>query len=98
MEWATTAGNTTFAHAFTGEGGELELEMSACREQRGHPMSELIEGVLSQAIFGLPPSDETKWKKASNLIDVVGTLGYLKVEEQQLRPRIPRWEPGAILP
>ncbi|GJY21787.1 hypothetical protein Tco_0394353 [Tanacetum coccineum] len=61
-----------------------------------------------QAISGAVPHERKR--KSINLIDVVGTLGISqsKVDfieetvdvgmwEQQLRPRIPLWEPGAIL-
>ncbi|GJZ30198.1 hypothetical protein Tco_0575245 [Tanacetum coccineum] len=56
----------------------------------------LIKSLVEIEPYRAAPSREKG--KSINLIDVVVTLGYLKVEEQQLRPRITRWEPGAILP
>ncbi|GKB31713.1 hypothetical protein Tco_0871114, partial [Tanacetum coccineum] len=91
-EVGTAAGNTTCARSLlTGAG--LELVMSAVGKWEklvdefsnlGHPMFELMRG-LSKAIIRLPTRERRE--KQINLIDVVGTLGYLKVE--------PSWTMGS---
>ncbi|GJU28859.1 hypothetical protein Tco_1172448 [Tanacetum coccineum] len=81
----------SFNSATSGDTPEVEVLVltlannGSCFGQRGHPMSELIEGVLSQAISGLPIVEKGK---SINLIDVLTHVLISKFAALYFRDKI----------
>ncbi|GJZ01380.1 hypothetical protein Tco_0519341 [Tanacetum coccineum] len=95
-EWAPTAGITTLLNRFYGE-RELELEMSDFTNL--DMLSMMLEHIRRAFVKSSTPAAEFKSLDSLHLgLYICSKLVKLRRIRTTIASRIPRWEPGAILP